>query len=119
MLAALAPERFPCFADEAAEGAGFVRDYRESVYLSFAAALSDRAKALGADWNPELVGRALWAEGLHSLIAAPPASKSKAVAGAPAAAATAAATAEAEGAEEGKPKRKRKRKRCERESHGT
>ena len=66
VLAAWDPARYPCFSDEAAEGAGFPREYTRGVYSEFAAALQAKAAELGEGWTPERVGRALWAEGLSS-----------------------------------------------------
>jgi len=63
LVAAAHPERYPFFDELVAAqvpGLGKVA-WTLGYYLKYAAALRDRAAALGGDWTPATVERALWA----------------------------------------------------------
>jgi hypothetical protein len=62
IASAYAPEAYPFFDEVAAAqvpGLGAV-DFTLKYYAGYAAALRSRAAALGDDWTPALVERALW-----------------------------------------------------------
>ena len=52
--------RYPFMADEALEGCGLERDYKEKTYLALMRTLASKAKMLGDQWHAEHVGRAMW-----------------------------------------------------------
>lgn len=63
VVAAAAPERYPFFDDLVAAqvpGLGGTK-FTMTEYLRYTAELRNRAEALGGDWTPALVERALWA----------------------------------------------------------
>jgi hypothetical protein len=68
VLAVMAPDRFPFF-DEIVAGQvptlGAVA-WTAGYYRRYAAALIERAAALGAGWHASRVERALWAFGVHA-----------------------------------------------------
>jgi len=64
VMAACRPEQFAFMSDEAMEAVPGLgeRKYSMGHYIKFNDACTKRAKELGEDWTPELVGRALWAK---------------------------------------------------------
>mmetsp|Transcript_55555 Transcript_55555/g.130115 ORF Transcript_55555/g.130115 Transcript_55555/m.130115 type:complete len:260 (+) Transcript_55555:302-1081(+) len=67
ILCCHAPKLIPFMSDEALEGAGLERKYTLGCYIELAKLLATKAKELGGEWTAELVGRAMWTEGLSQI----------------------------------------------------
>jgi hypothetical protein len=64
VLCFYSPKLIPFMSDEAIEGAGLERKYTLDVCCELAKRLAEKAAELGGEWTAELVGRAMWAQGL-------------------------------------------------------